>query len=136
MIYGNEFLQGLFLDSRTWDLAHLAKNVANKYTKIFIIIGLGVIGAFLLYPSKSIILLSLYSIISAVWGAFILGGSGVNWNSIFDLIISLTLIVGILLNQLSGFAQKNIEYATGYMPLSLLFYYYHWLYMPPLDIEK
>jgi hypothetical protein len=112
MMYGIEFLQGLFLDSRTWRLGLLAKNVEYRYTKIFIIIGLGVIGTFLMYPSKPIILLALYSIISAVWGAFISGGSGVDLNSIFDLIISLTLIIGLLLNQPSGFAQKNIVYVN------------------------
>ena len=112
MIYGIEFLQGLFLDPRTWSLGFLAKSVEYRYTKIFIIIGLGVIGTFLLYPSKSIILLALYSIISAGWGAFISGGSGIDWNSIFDLIISLTLIIGLLLNQPPGFAKENIAYVN------------------------
>jgi len=112
VIYGIEILQGLLLDSRTWSLGILAKNVEYRYAKIFIIIGLGVMGIFLLYPSKSIILLALYFIISAIWGAFISGGSGVNWNSIFDLIISLTLIIGLLLNHSSEFAHKNIEFVN------------------------
>jgi hypothetical protein len=71
-----------------------------------------VIGTFLLYPSRSIILLALYAIISAVWGAIIAGGSGSDWNSIFDLIISLTLIIGLILDKQILLKRFDVEYAN------------------------
>jgi hypothetical protein len=130
MIHGIEFLQGLFMP-REWHVGLFARNLDYRYTKILVLIGLSVIGTFLIYPSKSIILLALYFIISAAWGAFISGASGIDWNSMFDLIISLTLIIGLLLNHLSECAQKNIANANRlYASIFLILFFSLILHAP------
>ena len=111
MLHGMDFIQALFVDCRNWDVWRFSKMVEYGFTKMLGIIGLGVIGCLLLYPSKYITLLILYLIISAAWGAFTFIREGVGYNAVYDFIIALTLIIGFLLNWLSESGQRNFFYS-------------------------
>lgn len=111
MLHGMDFIQALFVDCRNWDVWRFSKMVEYGFTKMLGIVGLGVIGCLLLYPSKYITLLILYSIISAAWGGFTFIREGTGYNAVYDFIIALTLIIGLLLNWLSESGPRFFFYS-------------------------
>ena len=97
LIHGIDFLHGLFGDCRTWSFQATAREFALRFNQLMIFVTLGVSGFFLLPESRISTLLLFYFALACAWGAFILGGEGIDWNALFDVFISGTLIGGALL---------------------------------------
>jgi len=97
MIHGINFLHGLFLDCREWHLGHISKMIDRRFTHFGAVLMLSTLGCILLPLSGIQILLFFYFILACLWGAFISGGSGVDVNALFDVIIATALITGALL---------------------------------------
>ncbi|BFU92217.1 MAG: hypothetical protein NTAFB01_34040 [Nitrospira sp.] len=107
MIHGVDFLRGLFLDQREWHLETVAKAIGRQFNKLMAVLLLGVSGCVLLPKSGTLILLSFYFILACLWGAFIYGGSGVDVNALFDVVIAAVLIGGVLLRHADRVECRN-----------------------------
>lgn len=96
-VHGMNFLHGLFLDCREWHLEHVSRMIHRRFAEFSGVLMLGISGCILLPQSETRILLLFYFILACLWGAFISGGSGVDVNALFDVVIAAALIAGALL---------------------------------------
>jgi hypothetical protein len=101
VVYGEDFLRGLFLDVRVKSLWRAKHYVVKYFSPLIPIIFLCIVDVALFPPTNQNILLLCYVLFSALWGAITLSGAGVDRNAIFDLIIALTIVSGLLLHKLS-----------------------------------
>lgn len=99
--YGPEFISGVFLSSRQYELERVFNRLLNYWLyPVFLWIACGVtfgLRAGSKYHGK---LLLTYFGVSLMLGAVIIGGQGVNYNALFDLFISLVLLLGVGLNRM------------------------------------
>jgi len=100
-VYGEDFLRGLFMDARVMNLWRAKLNVVKYFTPLIPIIFLCIVDV-VFFPSTNQNILPLYYVLySALWGIITLSGAGVDRNAIFDVIIALTIVLGLLLHKLS-----------------------------------
>ncbi len=97
MIHGLDFLRGLFLDYREWHLETVAKAIDRQFNKLLAVLMFGVAGSVLLPQTGTFVLLQFYFMLACLWGTFISGGSGVDVNALFDIIVASIMIGGMLL---------------------------------------
>ncbi|MEN6484273.1 MAG: hypothetical protein ABFD98_05265 [Syntrophobacteraceae bacterium] len=111
LVHGTDFLHGLFSDCRKWSLLATARQISIRFNQLMIFVTLGVSGFFLLPRSKTSTLLFFYFALACIWGAFMFGGEGIDWNALFDMIISGTLIGGALLIHVDRMELQNSSQA-------------------------
>jgi hypothetical protein len=99
VLNGEEFLRQLFLDPRAYSGWRVAAGIDEWFSPMLPLIVLGVLATPLLRQSKEGVFILLYVIISVLWGTFLLGGEGVGENAVFDVILALTLVLGMLIEQ-------------------------------------
>jgi hypothetical protein len=99
-IYGSDFFEGVFLDTRDWSF-HLAYSASGHWfgTALPLIL-LGTLVLPWVWRCMESRLVVLYAAFSGALAAYILGGVGVIMNAIFDLEIALCLIIGIAIGKL------------------------------------
>ena len=107
MIHGLDFLRGLFLDYREWHLGTAAQAIYRRFAKLMGVLILGVAGCVLLPQSRIFLLLLFYFSFACLWGAFISGGSGVDVNALFDVVLAAVLIGGVLLRHVDQMEYLN-----------------------------
>jgi hypothetical protein len=119
MIHGLDFLRGLFLDYREWHLGKVAEEINRQLNKLMAILILGVSGCVLLPQSGTVILLLFYFMLAGLWGCFISGGSGVDVNAWFDIVIAAVLIGGVLLRYADRMEYRNQSQVSRFSVLML-----------------
>jgi hypothetical protein len=107
MIHGLDFLRGLFLDCRAWKPYLFVSLIDYRFSKLMVFLMLGVLGFVLLPKSETSILLLLYFLLASLWGAYISGGIGVDWNALFDVVIASTLVGGAFLRHADRIECQN-----------------------------
>jgi len=117
VLHGEDFLRQLFLDPRVYSRSRIAAGIDEWFTPMLPLMALGVLAAPLLWRSKEGIFILLYVALSVLWAAFMLGGRDVGENAVFDVILALTLAVGVLIGQARSvrWAPSNEE-----LPISAL----------------
>jgi hypothetical protein len=99
VLHGEEFLRQLFLDPRVYSRSRMASSIDEWFTPMLPLIVLGALATPLLRRSKEGVFVLIYVVISVLWAVFLLGGRDVGENAVFDVILALTLVVGILIGR-------------------------------------
>ncbi|GFE69601.1 glycosyltransferase family 39 protein [Chroococcus sp. FPU101] len=99
-IYGFSFYENFFSTARVYSIFSAIKSIEYFITPLLLFFGIAIIAIMLDYSNKTIHLLSLYILISTIFGIFISGGEGVSFNAIFDTIIGLCIMSGIAIHNL------------------------------------
>jgi 4-amino-4-deoxy-L-arabinose transferase-like glycosyltransferase len=98
-IYGIGLLSQID-SARTYTLANIGSGLAQWLPWGAILAA----GAILLFPSgrrdRHAVLCAIYALVAVVFGAYFLGGTGVDANALFDADIALALCAGLLMNRL------------------------------------
>lgn len=103
--YGVNFFIDVFAAPRGYTLAG-ARGVKLWVGKFALLLPAPVILA-LSNPQPTVVLLLLYTLISALWGIFISFGQGVSINSMFDLYIALSISAGLAIEALARRASEQ-----------------------------
>jgi hypothetical protein len=109
-IHGIDFLHGLLLDCREWRLSWVAYSIDQRGTQLWITMMLGMFGFVLLPKSGVLRLLYFYFALACIWGFFTSGGRGVDQNAFFDIVISGTLLGGLVLGHMG---RMEVKYSSA-----------------------
>ena len=120
-IHGIDFIDGVFLSSRQYQLERMVDKLLNYWLyPIFLWIIWGV--TFGLRAGEKFYgqLLITYLGVSLVFSAAMLGGHGINYNALFDVLISLALLLGVGVSQVWHSRQKSWGHPLGWMAILAL----------------
>lgn len=93
--YGTDFINGVFFASRQYQLARIPDKLLNYWLyPAFLWIICGVAFGLRHWSNLHAKLLLAYFVISLIFAAAITGGQGVGYNAVFDVLISLVLLLG------------------------------------------
>jgi hypothetical protein len=110
LIYGSNFFTSLLAAPRDWGLGTMAEHLDRWFTPLLLLLASGSILLAIDYSNLYTQLMTFYVLFAGIWGIFISGGAGVNFNAIFDLIIGLTLMSGLAIQRLGEmFSKLNIS---------------------------
>jgi hypothetical protein len=99
--YGPEFFQGVFGFQRGYTPYDIEPKLLPWAFPLIPLVGALVCFVLIEPPSRDKTLLLLYVIVASAWGAYALGGAGVNMNVMYDALIGLAIIAGIVVHRVS-----------------------------------
>src|SRR5579883_1616516 len=107
LMYGSNFFNDIFAAPREYDIGLIPSKLTRWLTPSLILLAGGL--TFITIPCRNHYtnLIVLYVLFSGIWGIFIMGGEGVDYNAIFDLIIGLTITSGLAVHQLAALADQQ-----------------------------
>ncbi|MBO3460207.1 hypothetical protein G7B40_023890 [Aetokthonos hydrillicola Thurmond2011] len=120
LIYGSNFFIAIFASAREYNLDIIPGKLTNWLTPSLILVAACI--TFITIPHRNHYtnLIVLYVLFSGVWGIFIMGGEGVDSNAIFDLIIGLTIISGLAVDEVSALVDQQTLTRSSVKTMSML----------------
>jgi hypothetical protein len=97
--YGPEFFQGVFGFQRGYSPSDIAPKLEPWAGPLVPLVGAFVCFVFIEPPSRDKTLLLIYVVVASAWGVYALGGAGVNMNVMYDALIGLAIIAGMVVHR-------------------------------------
>jgi hypothetical protein len=105
-IYGPDFFRNVVGFHRTYAIHDILPKVARWALPLLPLFA--AFGAFVwLEPSsRTKQILVIYTVTAGVWGVYALGGAGVNMNVMYDFMVGLTIVAGVMVNRIGERLQR------------------------------
>jgi hypothetical protein len=120
LIYGPNFFIDVFADTREYYLVFIPSRLTQWLTPSLTLIAGGLTLITIPCRNHYTNLIVLYVLFSGILGIFIMGGEGVGQNAIFDLIIGLTIMSGLVVHQLAALADQQTVTRSSVQTMSML----------------
>lgn len=115
-VYGADFLLGLFKAPRTYSFSVGLSKMSDWLAPLRGLMVLGVLTVVLRWRDRDVQCIGAFGVLALLFGTAIAGGTGVNFNAVFDVAIALCLLSGLAI---AAFDTERIRQLRSRYPASL-----------------